>query len=277
MASCNIYSKGTSKKLVCLQEEFVHTSWLLCSFSCLNRRRQAWTCDVFVWLRVNGAYSRKTVRQWRWGEISGKMDHMILRQTCESWRAPWLWTLTHFDMAVEISDFDVDVNRKSGFESSLKWLNRFLFCFFRGEDGGFYLFTMCKKKISWPDLNLLVVVNRRKRPNCVDISALDGTGWHYMVFQVANFKIKVGTHTDGYVSSRDISRTPLGQETEESCVAKQWEKRGDERLMCHINDAPNTQTHTLQPACVSVISLAVVTPTLYWLGGECLLQLLLYT
>lgn len=232
MASCNIYSKGTSKKLVCLQEEFVHTSWLLCGFLCLHRRRQAWTCDVFVWLRGNGAYSSKTVRQRRCGEISGKMDHMILRQTCESWRAPWLWTLTHFDMAVEISDFDVDVNHKSGGSYDF-WefevTKPFFALFFPGWAWWVLFIHNVWKKISWPDLNLLVVVNKRKRPNCVDISALDGTGWHYMVFQVAKFKIKVGTHTDCYVSSRDISRTPLGQETEESCVAKQWGKRGDER------------------------------------------------
>lgn len=99
-----------------------------------------------------------------------------------------------------------------------------------------------------------MVVNKRKRPNCVDISALDGTGWHYMVFQVAKFKIKVGTHTDGYVSSRDISRTPLGQETEESCVAKQWEKRRWTLNVPHIWRPQHTDTHLATSVCMCDIA-----------------------
>lgn len=50
-------------------------------------------------------------------------------------------------MAVEMSDFDVDVNHKSGcsydfweFEVTKPF---FFFFFFGGVDGGFYLFTMC--------------------------------------------------------------------------------------------------------------------------------------
>lgn len=162
--------------------------------------------------------------QWKDGPHDSWPDLWVMKSSVtELWHTlTWQWKLVIL-MSMSTTNPGVPMTSRS-----LKWLNRFLFCFYGGGDGGFYLFTMCKK-ISWPDLNLLVVVNKRKRPNCVDISALDGTGWHYMVFQVAKFKIKVGTHTDCYVSSRDISRTPLGQQTEESCVAKQWGKRGDER------------------------------------------------
>lgn len=74
---------------ISLQDEqmSLHTSGVLNSFSCLNQRRQAYTCDVVcVWEKDMRQREKKKQRDnERNGEISGQTDHVLPSQTCESW------------------------------------------------------------------------------------------------------------------------------------------------------------------------------------------------
>lgn len=134
--------------------------------------------------------------------------------------------------------------------------------------GYFYLFTMCINNLfvwTWPDLNL-VVLNTWKCPAV--LTSCNRRHW-LTLCGLSN------GHTDcsGHTSDKKQRKAVVREK-------RRWMEINVKSLMYHIFAPPqkkNTHTHTLQPRCMRVILLAVVTPTLYWLSGECLLRLLLYT